>query len=397
MLTIALDMMGFLLVFPLFPMLLSQQNSLLVSATATPFWHLFYYALALAVWPIGNFFGTAFLGEMSDRVGRKNVLLLGLFMVFVTYALQGVAIYFHGLFIFIFARFAQGFFGGNYDIAQAAVADISPAAQKTRNMGLVALASSIGIVIGPVISAMTTSNNADSANAVLLPFWIASGISLLNLIWIYFVYQNTYRPRAKKKIQLSKVFSAFLFVFQDKRVRRLGIIYFLLMAGWGLYIQQIPVVMQNLFHYGPHQIGYFFFALGLGFVIAMQFLQPALVKRYRSKNIYVISMVIVSALLLIAGVYPMLDIEWATVFLMAVFFVTAYGCLLAMVSDSVTKDEQGQVMGGIGAVGSLAFGFAAISLAFLSLVNILLPIIFASIAYLASGLFMRWASLKQSD
>jgi len=388
MLTIGLDVMGFLLIFPLFPTLFTEKHSLLVSAQATPFWHYFYYALALAVWPAGNFFGTAFLGEISDRVGRKKILLLGLFMVFVTYTLQTIAIYTRGLFLFIAARFIQGFFGGNYDIAQAAVADISPPERKARNMGLIALALSVGLVTGPIISALTVPSQVSSAAIITRPFWIASLLAIFNLIWISGVYQETYQPKTKKPIQLLKVFSAFSFVFTDRRIQRLGMVYFLLAIAWGLYIQQIPIIMQKLYHFTPHLIGYFFLVLGIGFVLAIQFLQPALVKRYQLKPIYITSMIILGGLLLIAGIYPLLDVEWVTVFLIAVFHITGYGCLLAIVSNAVTPDEQGQVMGGIGAVGSLAFGFSALSLAFFSIISILMPIILASIIYFVSGILL---------
>ncbi len=388
MFTIGLDTMGFLLVFPLFPALFLAKHSFLVSIGATQFEHYFYYALALAVWPLGNFFGTAFLGEVSDKVGRKKVLLLGLFMVFLTYFFQAVAVYVHGLYLFMAARFVQGFFGGNYDVAQAAIADISPAEKKARNMGLVALASSIGIVVGPVIAALTTSAQGVSIHSIIIPFWIAAVIAVINLIWIGIVYEETYIPKTRKPIQFSKVFSSFLFVFTDKRVKRLGAIYFLLLLGWGLYVQQTPLVIQKLYHFSPRLIGYFFLVLGIGFVLAMLFLQPVLTKLYKSRHIYITAMMALTIMLLIIGFFPLLDFEWIAVFFIAVFFVIAYGGLLATVSDAVTPDEQGQVMGGIGAVGGLAFALAAFSLAYLSVINILIPIVLAGVVYFASGLIM---------
>ena len=179
-----------------------------------------------------------------------------------------------------------------------------------------------------------------------------------------------------------------MFVFKDRRVQRLGAVYFLLLAAWGLYVQQTPAVMEKLYHFSPQLIGYFFLVLGIGFVVSMLLLQPILIKRFQSRHIYIASMMIVAVLLIIVGFFPLLDFEWIAVFLVAVFFVMAYGGLLAAVSDAVTPDEQGQVMGAIGAIGSLAFAFAALSLAVFSMLNILIPIVLAGVIYFASGMAM---------
>ena len=388
MITISLDFMGFLLVFPLFPDLFIAKTSVLVPASASLAMRYFYYALALATWPAGCFFGTAYFGALSDRMGLKRIILLCLAMVSFSYALQAIAIHFATLMLFFLSRVLQGFFGGNYDIVQAAVADMSSPNDKARNMSLIALAASFGVVLGPLISAFAGSSHFISWFTILTPFWIAAFLALFNLIWIGTVFKETYQAKSKEPLKLSKIFTAFLFIFTDLRVRRLAVIYFLLAVGWGLYVQAIPLLLQKLFGFGPHMIGFFFLVLGVGLFLALQYIQPWLIKQYRLKSIYIYSMYVVTLFLLLAGLLPLLDIEWVTVFFVAIFHVSAYGCLLAIISNTVTIDEQGRVMGGTGAVGSLAFALNAFLIAYLSAVNVVLPVIIASFMYFLSGIIL---------
>lgn len=385
MATIALDFMSFLLVFPLFPDLFLSKTSLLVSSNHPDWVKYFYYALALASWPLGNFFGTAFLGLVSDQYGRKKILMLGLFVVFVTYFLQAISINIHMFFLFIIARATQGFFGGNYDVAQAAVADISLPEDKARNMSFIALAGSVGIIFGPIISALTTSTQLVSWFSISTPFWIASMISLCNLVWILFVFEETYVVKEKQKIPLSKVFTAFTFALTDKRVVKVAIAFLCLALAWGFYIQQIPVVLQDIFHFSSNLLGLFFIVLGLGFVFAMRYVQPKLTKKYALKPLYVYLMMFLTLFILMAAFIPFIAVQWVTVFIIAVCHVTAYGCIMAIASNTVGADEQGKVMGGIGTIYSLAFIAAALLNASLSLVSVLIPIFIAGSAYFLSG------------
>ncbi|MGD9153795.1 MAG: MFS transporter [Gammaproteobacteria bacterium] len=388
MTTIALDFMGFLLIFPLFPDLFLAKNSMLVSAGTTPWVRYFCYALALAGWPLGNFFGTAFLGLVSDQFGRKKILMLGLFVVSVSYFLQALSVNTHLFVLFVVARLIQGFFGGNYDVAQAAVADISLPDHKAKNMGLIALAGAVGIIFGPIVSALTTSSNLISWFSVTTPFWIASVIAFFNLLWIVFIFKETYQPKEKHSVPIFKVFTAFTFMFKDRRVIRITSVFFFLALAWGFYIQQIPIVMQKLFRFSPHQLGLFFIVLGVGFVFAMRYVQPKLTAKYALKPLYIYFMMFLAFFVLIAGFIPLLSVEWITVFIIAVCHVSAYGCIMAIASNTVGSDEQGKVMGGIGAIYCVAFIIAAMLDASFSIFEVMIPIVLAGLAYFLSGVFL---------
>ena len=244
MLTIVIDIMGIGLVFPLFPDLFLSGHSVFVASGATELWRDSAYAIAMGVWPLGLFFGSPFAGDVSDKIGRRKTLLIFLSLTAVGYAFGAVAIMMHNLWLFVFSRFMSGFVGGAFEIAQAAVADISHPDHKAKNIGYLAMAASLGFVIGPVIASLATSGWLHFSS-LQLPFWIAAVLSVLNACSIALLLRESYQPQTRAKLNILKAFAAVSFLFQDKRIRVFGVIFVLLQAGWGFYIQAVPVVVHH--------------------------------------------------------------------------------------------------------------------------------------------------------
>ena len=385
MLTIMIDVMGFGLIFPLMPTLFLSTHGLITGSIGT-YGRYWYYAIAVAAWPLGNFFGTAYLGELSDKYGRRKILIGCLAMVAASYLLAAVSIPMRSLWLFMISRLLAGFFGGSYDIAQAAIADISPPNLKARNMSMITFAAAIGIILGPLISSFTGSSQMISWFSIATPFWIAGILSLINMLWILFVFVETFQSNAAKHIHWVRVFTACKFIFVDSRVRKLGLVFFFFILGWGFYLQQIPLVLEKIFHFDAHLIGLFFFVLGIGFALSMIFIQPKLLKLYSMQTIYKFGVLMVAITLLLASVILTVKLEWISVFVVGVFFIIAYGCILALISSAVTAGEQGQAMGGLGAVGAIGFLVTGISLAVLTRISVNLPIYCAVGMYFISGI-----------
>jgi MFS family permease len=388
MLTIVIDIMGFSLVFPILPALFVSGKAILVGTHLSLKMRYVFYGIALALWPVGTFFGTPYLGQLSDKFGRKNLLIVCLIVTGIGYSFYAIAIYLHSAILFFVTRLFSGFFGGNYDIAQAATADISPKELKMRNMGWISVAAAIGMIIGPAIASFTTSSRIISWFSIVTPFWIAATFAILNAILIMILFRETYKTKKKTHISLSKIFSAFLFIFTDKRVILLGIAFFLLNLGWGFYLTAMPLILTQIFHFSIQFAGIFFCVLGIGSIFAILFVQPLILQKTSLKNIFIYCAIIIAVLLIISDIHPSLKEMWIAVFVFAVLQILCFSSLLAMCSNAVTIDEQGKVMGGIGAVTSVSFFAASMLLAWLTHFSVMLPLIVAAIAFGLSGLLM---------
>ena len=110
MLIVIIEVMGLGLVLPILPGLFIAKSSPILGLTTGINLRHFFYGLYLSVFPIGMFFGTPFLGELSDKFGRKKILLLCLLAVALCYFFSVVAIHIHSLTIFLLVRIFSGFF-----------------------------------------------------------------------------------------------------------------------------------------------------------------------------------------------------------------------------------------------------------------------------------------------
>ncbi len=391
--TIIIDVMGFGLVLPLFPTLFLNSNATMLPLHSSEFVRFLYYAMAFSVWPIGAFFGTPFLGNVSDKYGRRKILALCLFMEGFSYVLCALAVLESMFIIFILARILQGFFGGSYDIAQAATADISTHENKARNMGWITFAVAMGLIVGPAISGFTSTNEIVSWFTLDTPFWIAAILAVANAFFIFKYLPETTEHLRDVKVSFFKVFSSFMFIFSDKRVRRIGLVYFWFIFGWGLYIIALPLILESVFLYDSKNIGFVFVILGLGNAVTILFVQKYFLKHYAMKFIFIYSFILGGAICLGVFLLPFALMFWITPFFISGICILGYSSFLAISSNAVGVDEQGILMGGLGAIASIAFGVSGFALSYLAILDPIFPILAAGIMFLLSSyLFIKYKS-----
>lgn len=171
-LTILIDCLGFGVIIPVMPRLIEKLSHTNVSEAATiGGWLLFAYAVM-------QFLFSPVLGGLSDRYGRRPVILLSLLGLGLDYVLLAFAPSVEWLFV---GRLIAGLCGASFSTASAYIADISAPEEKAKNFGMVGAAFGLGFILGPVIGGL--AGNSD----VRLPFYIAAGLSLLNFLYGLFV------------------------------------------------------------------------------------------------------------------------------------------------------------------------------------------------------------------
>lgn len=181
--TLILDVLGIGLIIPVLPELIKEFIGGDNSKAAL------YFGMIASAYALAQFVFAPILGALSDRVGRRPVLLLSLLGFFIDYLILGFAPNFFWLFI---GRILAGIMGATITTANAYIADISTPATRAQNFGLVGAAFGIGFIIGPTLGGVL------GAWHIRAPFFVAAFLVLLNLFYGYFVLPESL-PKEKRR------------------------------------------------------------------------------------------------------------------------------------------------------------------------------------------------------
>lgn len=388
LLVIFIDSMGLGLVFPVLNALITDPQTGFFTAAITPTLHNIIFGTTIGIFMLSWFVGAAILGDVSDQIGRKKSLLICLLGSFAGYFLSALAVVFHSLSLLIVGRVIAGFTSGSQPIAQAAIIDISTSEHKARNIGMIMLSASLGFVFGPLIGGFLSDNSFVSWFNFATPFYFAATISLLNAGLLLWIFNETFTHTKKINIKLNHAFNIFISAFKDRKVRKLSIIFFIFMLGWGSFYSFISMFLSKTHNFSPTKISVFMAAMGIGFGIGNYFVDY-LTKRYPLKANVVVGLLLAGLFIVPILMFNNSIFAWLCVIPMAASAAIGYSALITIFSNQVDADSQGWIMGITGSIMAFVFGIDAFIGGALASLDIKLPITLAAIALLLAGLLMR--------
>jgi len=255
LLTIMLAGMGFGLVLPAFLFFAENLGASPMIATTI-----------VGSYSLGQFIANPFWGRMSDRYGRKPILLLSTGGMVIAYLLMAFA---ENLWMLGAARFMTGVMGANVPVAMAYITDVTPIEKRAQGMGLVGGAISIGFIVGPAFGGLLSGADADSAT-LMWPGIGAAALCCFTLIATCFLKESL--PAEKRAENHAnddgpKGLAAIRMVLRRPTVTRLIVIGFLIYFAMGFFETIMPLWSESRFGWGPRDIGLCF--TYLGFVVAI--------------------------------------------------------------------------------------------------------------------------------
>jgi MFS family permease len=354
-LTLLNDRMGESIVFPLLPFLLASTTG---DARTL--------GLLTASYALAQFVFTPLIGALSDRYGRRPVILgcvagsvlgLGLFaitlcvpwrQVWPSAAAAGVP-----LMLLFAARLIDGVSGGTAATAGAVLADITPPEQRARAFGLIGVAFGLGFILGPALGGVLASVS------IQLPLLAAVGFALVNLVVVATLLPETHPPAARiplpRRRQLQPV-SQLAAVFRNPRVRRISLAFFLFFLAFNGFTAVLVLYFKQAFGWGPGLSANAFLVVGVVATVVQGGLIGPLVQRLGEGRLTLLGLgFVVLGCLLILLVRPESSVPmvFVAVAILALGTGLVTPCLRSVVSRRLDDGGQGAALGSLQGLQSL--------------------------------------------
>jgi DHA1 family tetracycline resistance protein-like MFS transporter len=339
--TIFIDLVGFGIVMPVLPFYVEGTR---FNATPRDVGLLFasYSVMQLIFAPI--------LGRLSDKHGRRPVLLVSIIGTGISFLILGFATTLWMLFV---GRILDGITGGNISTAQAYIADSTTKADRAKGMGLVGAAFGLGFVFGPAIGGVL------SHWGIGVPFFFAAGLAFANAILLYFTLPETVTPDHPARVSAAGG-RDWKEVVRSLKQPKLGFvltIYFLFIVAFSIMTTTFSLFTMFRFGYDAAHTGYLFAYVGIIGAMIQGGLIGKLVRRFGELPLVLIGASLFSLSLFLI---PFTGAHTGLLTLLAVGGAFAVGNSLAtpsltsLASKSVSEAEQGVVLGVTQSVASLA-------------------------------------------
>lgn len=390
-LLLIIETMSFGVIFPVLGPLFLDKTGAIVDPSTSLFLRQLFYGLSLGIFSFTMLLGAPVLGDISDRWGRKKVLIAALLGSAVGLVICALGIEFNSVLILIVGRFVGGFFAGSQPIAQAAIADISTKEDKAINMGYIIFANCIGFIIGPIFGGYFADADTFTWSTYATPFYGAAILTVINAIMVSRLFKETHVKNVTSRISLLRGVTIFIEAFQHKNVRMLSIITFISEMGWSMFFLYLTLFLVEKYHFSGVDIGHYMAFYGLVWAITLTVIVRIVVKYFKVETIVWQSLYLYGAAMLLMLV-PNETVLWLAVIPIGIPSSLQYAGIVTVFSNAVDEDAQGWVMGINSAVLAAAWGIGGVLAGLISAYGVYLPFIIGAILTFISGTLMMFYS-----
>lgn len=342
-----------------------------------------WYGIAISLPYFTAMLATPILTSLSDRYGRKIMLLIASLGAMIFALCSGSSILFGMIGIMLLGKFTGGLCARSEPTALAALNDFSPSSKKATNIGLLQATIAFAAFSGPVLGGYVTQWHFHQLN-FSAAFWLAAIIAFVSIGAVFF-FKETYKPTVENKLPLMQ---------QLQQLRTPGllrpiVLMLLFQVAWSTYYQFTPPILKQYYHYSPQAVGWFIGLIAFWITLASLY-GIRLLKHVFPEDTLIrycgYSMLVGFLLTIISYIAPSNHLDqlllWTGAILIPIGDVIAYCLIVAMLSEIISTAHQGKAMGLCFFLAYSAWGMTALMGGFLAGIHITLPIIIAPMTLL---------------
>lgn len=347
------------------PLILGEGEALLNSLpfTADP---TIILGFVLAIYPIGQFFGAPILGALSDRFGRKPILLISLIITTMCFGGLGYAIQIQNLSLFVVVSLIMGLAEANIATAQSAVADVTTEENRTRMFAYINLSASGAFVIGPLLGGVLADPHLVPWFNNSTPYWAVFILLIFTVIFMFAAFKET-RPKEKRtEVSYTQAFTNLARIFNPGKLRIIYLVNFLIYLSIFGFFRAFPMYLVE--HYDMHvaELAKYIAWNAVPVVIGSLWLMGYLSKLHSPRTIAIYSTLLFGLFNLFVILPQSEYMLYLTLFLPGLALAVALPVASSMISLRAGEQEQGRALGnnlsitvGAEVLSGLAAGFLA--------------------------------------
>jgi DHA1 family tetracycline resistance protein-like MFS transporter len=335
-----IDVLGIGIALPVLPMLVGEYTA---SRELQAYW----YGALVVSYGVMQFFCAPLLGALSDRFGRRPLLLWSLLGLGLHFLLLGLA---PSLPLMLAARIVGGTAGASFSVANAYASDVTPPERRAKSFGLIGAAFGLGFIFGPMAGGLL------GAIDLHLPFYAAAGLSLINACYGFFVVPESLPRERRAAFSLARAnpFAALLTLSRHREIGNLVVVFALVVLAQ-LMLQVTWVLYTHFrFDWGPRENGFALFCVGLVATVTQGALLGPLLRRFGEVRLALGGLAIGTLAYLL---YGLAQHGWMMYAIIVGNFASfaAGPALQGIVSNAVDPTEQGVTMGALNSINSIMF------------------------------------------